>query len=125
MNRNAKKILGALGLGIAGLILREFSNRNNEEIEIPNNNYREKCFNGIPESYINDIAMNVSRGVKAVVENENLVVFYYKSRSGKQLLQSDNVLNEDGTITYYPGGGSYATANAPIMFADDLANEFN
>ncbi|MBO0444323.1 hypothetical protein JZO79_11930 [Vagococcus fluvialis] len=125
MNRNAKKILGALGLGIAGLILREFSNRNNEEIEIPNNNYREKCFNGIPESYINDIAMNVSRGVKAVVENENLVVFYYKSRSGKQLLQSDNVLNEDGTITYYPGGGSYATANAPRMFADDLANEFN
>ena len=43
MNRNTKKILGALGLGIAGLILREFSNRNNEEIEIPNNNYREKC----------------------------------------------------------------------------------
>ena len=125
MNRNAKKILGFLGLGIAGLILREFSNKNNEEIEIPNNNYREKCFNGIPESYLNDIAMNVSRGVKAVVENENLVVFYYKSRSGKQLLQSDNVLNEDGTITFYPGGGSHATAYAPRMFADDLANEFN
>ena len=125
MNRKTKNVLGALGLGIAGLILTKLSNNNNEEMEIPNDNYREKYFNGIPESYINDIAMNVSRGVKAVVENENLVVFYYKSRSGKQLLQSDNVLNEDGTITFYPGGGSYAAANAPRMFAGDLANEFN
>ena len=125
MNRITKNVLGALGLGIAGLILTKLSNNNNEEKEIPNDNYREKYFNGIPESYINEIAMNVSRGVKAVVENENLVVFYYKSRSGKQLLQSDNVLNEDGTITFYPGTGPYALAYAPRMFADDLANEFN
>lgn len=124
MNRNAKKILGALGLGIAGLILREFSNRNNEEIEIPNNNYREKCFNGIPESYLNNMAINISRGVKAVVVNDNLVSFYYKSASGKNTYRNDIKLIE-GRVSYNRGSGSHAEAYAPRMFAADLANEFN
>ncbi|MFW3588331.1 hypothetical protein ACODGR_06590 [Vagococcus fluvialis] len=124
MNRNTKKILGALGLSVAGLILKKFSNSNNEEIEIPNNNYREKYFNGIPESYINDIAINVSRGVKAVVVHDNLVRFYYKSGSGKYTYNSDNELI-DGRISFLTGTGPHTEANAPRMFAKELAKEFN
>ncbi|MEK3992812.1 hypothetical protein [Robertmurraya sp. FSL R5-0851] len=83
-------------------------------------NNPEKTFAGLNESELNELAKNTSRGLRAVIV-DNVLEYWFKSRSGKQTATAKIELDSAGKpiITFNP---HYGTANSPHFFIENLRN---
>jgi hypothetical protein len=78
-------------------------------------NSPEKTFGGLTESTLDGLARATYRGVRAVVDGDDLR-FVYKSASGKSTASAIFSFDDAGEAIAYLGTGPYRSANAPRFF---------
>ncbi len=76
-------------------------------------------FGGVGIDKLNEIAQSTSRGVKVVVQGDELL-YFYKSASGKTVNVVKFVIDRSGELFGYLGGGPHFAASSPRRFADNL-----
>lgn len=81
-------------------------------------NAAEKTFGGLKQSAIDEVVSNTSRGVKAVINGDELE-YWYKSASGKHDYISSLKLDSAGKVIIQIVKGYY-DANSPRIFAENL-----
>ena len=79
----------------------------------------EGSFAGVPQSTIDEIVKNTYRGLKAVINGDNLE-YWYKSSSGKTKNMARLIVDASGEIKTYLGNGPYFYANSPRFFTEKL-----
>ncbi|EOR21262.1 MULTISPECIES: hypothetical protein [Bacillaceae] len=85
----------------------------------------EKSFGGLKESTLNEIATNTYKGVKAFIDDSELV-FKFRSNSNKMILESKFKIDAAGKLVMTFVSGNYGNhPTAPLFFKDNLVEAMN
>lgn len=85
---------------------------------------KEKLFGGLKESAINMIAKDTNKGVKALIDGNELV-FKFKSNSNKTILESRFIIDAGKLVMTFVSGSYGNQPNAPRFFRDNLSEAMN
>ncbi|WP_431800016.1 hypothetical protein [Halobacillus andaensis] len=84
----------------------------------------EKSFGGLKESVINEIAINTYKGVRAFID-DNELVFNFKSNSNKTTLESKFKIVSGELVMNFVSGSYGNQPSAPSFFRDSLVEAMN
>lgn len=118
----AMQQLGTIGRRIVKELFHSNGHKEeNKEIVMPViKEVIEPTFGGIKESLLNELAQSISRGEGVKILSERALIFYYKSKRGREKQSTKFVLDEAGNLIRYEGMGPYALAHTPKFFQEKL-----
>ena len=120
------KKVALMVFALVGIAWRAIEHKaENNEVSPSAEEVVEPTFQGIKESDLTQLAQTISRGERVKVLGEKVLIFFYKSKRGREQQSTKFVVDEAGNLIRYEGMGPYALANTPKFFQEKLFEVLN